>query len=464
MLWSGMEKAALGWMMSNSWSDPSICIIAFFFGIPLCSMFAGFVTFYLVGFAASVLMALAVLASVLFWFLVIYHKNEPAPTELYIKFLDPEAERQWKGNRIPMSTLCELFCNSQVEFKGDCFETIRDHRSKFVNYKITWSTLRFLVLQLFPNRENSSTKDMVATKKEIAEHYDRGNDFFAAFLGKRMVYTSAVFHGFDQSLEEAQDNKMSLICDKLMLTKEERLLDIGCGWGTLLRHAAKNYSAKAVGVTLSVEGAKYCKDAAKEEGVEDHVDILTMDYRDIPSDKKFDKISSIEMAEHVGLENFQIYLSKVHNLLRDDGLFLMQVAGLRQGANFEDIAWGLFMSRYIFPGADASTPLHWYIRQLEIAGFEVRSVETIGKHYSHTLRCWYDNFQKNKSDMEKTYGRYICRLWDFFLAWSVVAAGQGSATCYQILVHKNTYTFPREVFCKKDVAQSSVGIVSRGEK
>jgi cyclopropane fatty-acyl-phospholipid synthase-like methyltransferase len=452
-----MEKVALGWMMSNSWSDPPICIMAVSLGIPFCSLFAGFAIFYFVGFVASIITLISVLASAMVWFHAIYHRNEPAPTELYIKFQNPEAERRWKGNRIPISTLCELYCDSEVDFKGDCFETIRDHRSKFTNYKITWSTFRFLILQLFPNRANSSTKNMAATKKEIAEHYDRGNDFFASFLGDRMVYTCAVFEGLEQTLEEAQDNKMSLICDKLMLTKDERLLDIGCGWGTLLRHAAKNYSAKAVGVTLSVEGAKYCKETAKKEGVEDRVETLTLDYRDISSDKKFDKISSIEMAEHVGLENFQIYLSKVHDLLRDDGLFLMQVAGLRQGANWQDIAWGLFMSRYIFPGADASTPLNWYVRQLEIAGFEVRSVETIGKHYSKTLHGWYDNFQKNKSNMEKTYGSYICRLWDFFLAWSVVASGQGSATCYQILVHKNTYTFPREVFCKNHVAQASVG-------
>jgi len=267
-----------------------------------------------------------------------------------------------------------------------------------------------------------------------------------------MVYTSAVFEGLDQSLEVAQDNKMKLICDKLMVKPGETLMDIGCGWGTLLRYSAKHYGAKAVGVTLSVEGAKYCREQAKAEGVDDKVDILRMDYREVPKEAQFNKISSVEMAEHVGLKNFPIYLQNVSDLLADDGLFLMQVAGLRQGANWEDLNWGLFMSRYIFPGADASTPLNWYVLQLEKAGFEVRSVETIGRHYSHTLHRWYDNFQKNRGEMEKAYGGYLCRLWDFFLAWSVVASGQGSATCYQLLAHKNTYSYPRDRFCQKKVA------------
>ena len=108
-------------------------------------------------------------------------------------------------------------------------------------------------------------------------------------------------------------------------------------------------------------------------------------------------------------------------MLEDDGMFYMQVAGLRKGSNWQDTQWGLFMSRYIFPGADASTPLYWYINQLERAGFEVHSVETVGRHYSHTLKAWYDNFQKNKSKPEiQQYPARLHRLWDIFLAWSTV--------------------------------------------
>ena len=137
-------------------------------------------------------------------------------------------------------------------------------------------------------------------------------------------------------------------------------------------------------------------------------------------------------------------------MLEDDGMFYMQVAGLRKGSNWQDTQWGLFMSRYIFPGADASTPLYWYINQLERAGFEVHSVETVGRHYSHTLHAWYDLWMKNRNKAElSAYSGRLSRLWEIFLAWSVVASGQGSATCYQIVAHKNTYTFPRDKFCSK---------------
>ncbi|EOD27563.1 hypothetical protein EMIHUDRAFT_468817 [Emiliania huxleyi CCMP1516] len=168
------------------------------------------------------------------------------------------------------------------------------------------------------------------------------------------------------------------------------------------------------------------------------------------------------------LANFtQPFLSSIFKMLKDDGLFFMQargakcllppsheVAGLRKGSNWQDVQWGLFMSKYIFPGADASTPLYWYTQQLEKAGFEVHSVENIGRHYSHTLKAWYDNFQKNKSKPEiQQYPARLHRLWDIFLAWSVVAAGQGSATCYQIVSHKNLYSFPRDNFCSDQIAR-----------
>lgn len=420
----------------------------------------------MLGLKAAVLLSVVAVLSALAWFNYVYLEDGPAPIDKYVEFKDERTKAAWSGKRIPIWTLMELYLDDKVSFKQDLLEVLRDHRNEFVNYKFTLSLARFLILQLFPNPENSSMKDKKATKKEIAEHYDRGNDWFASFMGPRMIYTSAVFEGLDQSLEVAQDNKMKLICDKLMVKKDETVLDIGCGWGTLVRYAAKEYGAKSVGVTLSVEGAKYCRDEAQAEGLEEKVDILCMDYRDIPKanpqeDVKFNKIVSVEMAEHVGLKNFPLYLGNIHRMLDDDGLFLMQVAGLRQGSNWEDLNWGLFMSKYIFPGADASTPLNWYIRQLEKAGFEVRSVETIGRHYSHTLHRWYDNFQKNRSKMEKAYGGYLCRLWDFFLSWSVVAAGQGTATCYQILVNKNSNDYPRDVFCQKKIAHTSVGLTGR---
>lgn len=459
-----MEKIVLGWDMSNKWLDPPMVIL----GSVVAALATVPVTvglgWYLFGLKVAVVLPVLAVVGAWAWYNYSYLQDGSAPIDDYVEFKDDATKREWSGRRIPILLLCDLYLQDKISFKKDVLEVLRNHRNEFVNYKMCLSMFRFLIMQLFPNDENSSMKHLKATKKEIAEHYDRGNDWFESFLGPRMVYTSAIFEGLDQSLEVAQDNKMSLLCDKLMLKSDETILDIGCGWGTLLCHAAKNYGAKSVGVTLSVEGAKYCREQAKSKGLEERVDVLCMDYREIPKDLTFNKIVSVEMAEHVGLKNFQIYLRSIKSMLKDDGMFMMQVAGLRQGSNWEDISWGLFMSRFIFPGADASTPLNWYIRQLEIAGFEVRSVETIGRHYSHTLNRWYDNFQKNRPQMEKTYGGYLCRLWDFFLAWSVVAAGQGSATCYQILSHKNIYGFERDMFCNKKIAQKSVGLNGRAKE
>ncbi|KAL3910437.1 MAG: hypothetical protein SGPRY_009055 [Prymnesium sp.] len=253
------------------------------------------------------------------------------------------------------------------------------------------------------------------------------------------------------------------------MKKGAKYLDIGCGWGTLVRWAAKHFDAQATGVTLSKEGTKYCREAAEKEGVADRVEILNCDYRDIPDERKFDCISAVEMAEHVGIANFQLFLQNIAKMLDDDGLFYMQVAGLRKGSNWQDTQWGLFMSRYIFPGADASTPLYWYVKlwyieQLEMAGYEVHSVETVGRHYSWTLKAWYNNWMSNRKKPELSkYAELdmpefnisakgsLNRLWEIFLAWSVIASGQGSATCYQIVAHKNRYKFPRDNFCSKEI-------------
>lgn len=400
----------------------------------------------------------------------------------FLVFHDKALEQYYARRSIPMATLADLYCDGKVSFNpkvagGDCLVILRDHRHEFVNYNVPWSQILWLLQQFIPlqgghGHGNSSVKDISSTTKEISEHYDRGNSFFHAFLGDAMVYTCGVFKSLpsfgeavgysrsaaDGALEQAQFNKMNMICEKLQLSEGERFLDIGCGWGTLLRHAAREHGASATGVTLSAEGKRYCDAGNSAEGID--AEVLHCDYREIPEGAKFDKISSIEMAEHVGLSNFEsVYLRKVHDMISDDGLFLLQVSGLRKGSNWEDMSWGLFMSRYIFPGADASTPLYWYVKQLEMAGFEVHSVETIGRHYSHTLHKWYDNWMANKdkilsgdidAEREDLRGERLFRMWEFFLAFSVVTSGQGSCTCYQLLAHKNTYEFPRDRFCHPD--------------
>lgn len=457
--------------MATRWQDPTMMLIMM---VPLIVAIVSSTLYFL--FCGCLMWvpvpSLIVVAVWNFW----YHSGDGGVDCCkYLVFNDEDLKKRYATNRYPMCELYEDFIDGKIDWNkdcegGDCLQILDKHRDSFVNYKITWRQIFWLLSQFVPPSlmknvhgiGNSSDKDKESTRKEIAEHYDRGNDFFNAFLGPSMVYTSGIFHDLKQTLEEAQINKMDLICNKLMLKKGERFLDIGCGWGTLTRHAVSRFGAQGTGVTLSKEGKAWCDMKNKEEKCK--CDILCMDYRDIPKSQTFHKIASIEMAEHVGIRNFvNPYLSGVKRLLEDDGLFMMQVAGLRQGSNYQDLAWALFMGKYIFPGADASTPLNWYIRQCELAGFEVHSVETIGRHYSHTLHKWYDNFMSNYAEIsaKPKYPARLCRLWEIFLAWSVIASGQGSATCYQILMHKNKYDYPRDRWCDKNHV-SNAGLVGVG--
>lgn len=268
-----------------------------------------------------------------------------------------------------------------------------------------------------------------------------------------MIYTSGIWHEINDTLEQAQINKMELIAQKMHTKPGETHLDLGCGWGTFINYMAKKYGTKSYGVTLGLNQTAYQQQTAKVEGVADKAQALCMDYRDVVThpvtkDIKFDKISCLEMSEHVGVKNYPAFVQQVKGMLKDDGLFYLQIAGLRRAWQIEDFNWGLFMGKYVFPGADASCPLHWVIEQLESGGFEIHSVETIGIHYSATIFNWYRNWQRPavKEAITAKYGVRMYRLWNWFLAWSVISPEQGTATCFQIVAHKNTKRFNRKQF------------------
>jgi len=214
----------------------------------------------------------------------------------------------------------------------------------------------------------------------VRDHYDRGDDFYGWFLGPRMIYTSGIISDItkEETLEELQDNKLTIVCEKIELQDGERLLDIGCGWGTGRNQTAwGNNGLRKAGIT------------------EEQSRILCMDYRDIPvPEGKYNKITCLEMAEHVGVRHFSTFLTQVYNMLDDDGIFFLQIAGLRKAWQFEDLIWGLYMNKYVFPGVD----------RLEGAGFEVKHVDTIGVHYSATLWRWYRNWMANREKVEAKYG------------------------------------------------------------
>jgi cyclopropane fatty-acyl-phospholipid synthase-like methyltransferase len=356
----------------------------------------------------------------------------------YVVFNDKKLARKYAHQRIPMATLYEAYFDGDIDIPGDIYGLLRD-RDLFVKYTLTPKHLKWAVTNFVPEVAiHSKAQD----ERIVREHYDRGNDFFGWFLGERMVYTSAFFTNASETLEQAQDNKLNLICQKLQVEAGHRLLDIGCGWGTLACHAARYFGADATGVTIAQNQAAFGNERAREWGVADRARVLCTDYRDIPN-QKFDRISSIEMVEHVGLKNLVSFYEQVRDLLTDDGLFLLQWTGLRRGLRPEDLIWGLFMNKYVFPGADASLPPASMLAAMEKAGWETHTVENISHHYSWTLKRWHDNWLSNKQAILTTYGERWFRIWHFFLAWSVLIGEQGNAACFQVVLNKNNDSFNR---------------------
>lgn len=258
-----------------------------------------------------------------------------------------------------------------------------------------------------------------------------------------MIYTSGIISdpNREETLEELQDNKLAIVCEKIQLQRGEQVLDMGCGWGTFATFASAKYGACVTGITLGRNQTAWGNNLLREAGIaETQSRILCMDYRDVPraaDGGRYKKIVCLEMCEHVGIRNFSSFLRLLHDLLDDDGVLILQYSGLRKYWQYEDLIWGLFMNKYVFPGADASTPLGFVVDRLEGVGFEVKHVDTIGVHYSGTLWRWYRNWISNREKVEAKYGKRWYRIWEFFLASSTINSRQGGATCFQITLVKN---------------------------
>jgi cyclopropane fatty-acyl-phospholipid synthase-like methyltransferase len=396
------------------------------------------------------------------------------PIEHYLKFTKAEDRDAYYGKKlIPIETFQEKYFDGEVDLNGDMLE-ILEWRHDWSKPRFTLGLIKHFLFGFIPEMIlHSRSQGMLQTtnpnqcyrwltcnldEEQVRDHYDRGDDFYGWFLGPRMIYTSGVISDVnkEESLEQLQDNKMGIVCEKIDLKKGEKMLDIGCGWGTLARFASVNYGANVTGVTLGRNQTAWGNNGLRKSGIEeDQSKILCMDYRDIPvPEGGFNKITCLEMAEHVGVRRLGSFFRQVYDMLDDDGVFFLQIAGLRKAWQFEDFTWGLFMNKYVFPGADASTPLGFVIDTLEGAGFEVKMVDTIGVHYSATLWRWYRNWLANKDKVTAKYGkrwyrvspmpRYIVdieliniQIWEYFLAYSTIASRQGTATCFQITLVKN---------------------------
>lgn len=354
---------------------------------------------------------------------------------------DATRARYKTGSKPSFGHFIEDYVNQKIDIKGN-FEEFMMLRHGYFDFTLTPHHIKFFLTRMIPEvLIHSKAQD----ERIIREHYDRGNDFFGYFLGPRMIYTSGIFMDTKtETLEQAQDRKMQMVCQKLHMKPGDKHIDIGCGWGTLITYAAKHFGTDSTGVTIASEGYDWGTAQIKANGVQDRARVWRMDYRDIPK-QKFDKITCLEMGEHVGIRKFQRFINQLYDLLNDDGMLYLQQAGLRanpglikKGEHWEDLIWGLFMNEYIFSGADASTPLGFLTQCLQDANFEVNTVENVGIHYSHTIHHWYHNWEGNKEHiLASKYGEWWFRMWQIFLRWSVDIAAQGSSTCWAIIAHKN---------------------------
>lgn len=360
------------------------------------------------------------------------HDGGAANLEPFIAWRNADDAAKWQGKKIPMEILYEAYMAERLDFKQDVYETLLK-RNQLFRFSFTWGDIAFYFREFLG--QNISHTEM-SDKNDIAHVYNRGNDFYNWFLGESMTYTSGIFQDTSETLERAQERKLDTICQYTQMKPGDRHLDIGCGWGPMITHAAERYGTHSTGITLAQEQADWARARAEKAGVSDRVEIIVDDYRNLPS-KTYDKITCLEMAEHVGIKNFQQFLLQVRSMLADDGIFYLQIAGLRRPWEYEDLVWGLFMAKYIFPGADASCPLGFVVGHAERAGFEVHRVENCGVHYSVTIHKWYNNWKANEAAIVAKYGQRWFRMWMIFLGWSVIIGAQGSSTVFMVTMAKN---------------------------
>ena len=285
----------------------------------------------------------------------------------------------------------------------------------------------------------SETKN--ETKQHIQYHYDLSNAFYALFLDPELVYSCAYYTDWNNDLATAQHDKLDITCRKLRLMPGETLLDVGCGWGALVCHAAQHYGVSAHGVTLAQQQYDYAKNKVQRLGLADRVTIELRDYSKL--DGVYDKIASVGMFEHVGLANHPAYFATINRLLRPGGLYLHHAITRRAKRTDRDLSKKSqeyrALTRYIFPGAEVDH-IGMSVANLERHGFEVRDVEGWREHYARTCQAWHDRLLANKPAAEREVGSVRTRLWLAYLAGCALGF-EGSMGIFQTLAVKRQRGF-----------------------
>ncbi|MDM0930853.1 cyclopropane-fatty-acyl-phospholipid synthase family protein [Clostridium perfringens] len=323
----------------------------------------------------------------------------------------------------PSVALGEAYMKGDIDIEGDLqkfFESIIRNKDSFMNKNT-----------VFRLASKIKAPSLMKSKKDIAHHYDIGNDFYSLWLDKTMSYSCGYFKNPTDTLYDAQMNKIHHILKKLNLKEGQHLLDIGCGWGYLIIEASKLYKVKALGITLSEEQFKKAKERIKQEGLEDLVDVQLMDYRNLEkSNLEFDRIVSVGMAEHVGHTNLPLFFKNVDSVLKESGLFL-----LHNITNLVETEGNKWITTYIFPGGYLPT----LREELNIAAdinFRTLDVESLRLHYMKTLEEWCKNFMNHLDEERDMFDDEFLRMWHLYLATCAAAFHYWDIDIHQILFSK----------------------------
>jgi cyclopropane-fatty-acyl-phospholipid synthase len=283
--------------------------------------------------------------------------------------------------------------------------------------------------------------DPARDRAAVRFHYDVGNDFYSLWLDQRLVYSCAYFRSPGDSLDEAQRAKLDLVCRKLRLRPGQRLLDVGCGWGALILHAAQHHGVSAVGITLSDAQAALARERIADAGLGDRCRVELRDYRALAPGERFDRIASIGMIEHVGFGNLGAYFAALYAALEPGGLLLnhgiTSLAAARPRTarqRLESRLWrrDAFIQRYVFPDGDI-TPFGAVLAAAEATGFETRDVESLREHYALTLRAWVDRLMRDRDRAVALTNERVFRIWRLYMTASAHGFARGRLNVVQTL-------------------------------
>lgn len=318
--------------------------------------------------------------------------------------------------------LGEAYMDGDLEIEGDLYYALDHFLGQMGKFSANASALKKFV------HSSVSKKNQ---KKEVTSHYDIGNDFYKLWLDETMSYSCGYFKNPDDTLYQAQVNKVDYILQKLNLKEGMTLLDVGCGWGYLLMEAAKKYKIKGVGITLSQEQYTEFNRRIRQEGLQDSLKVQIMDYRDLPqSGYTFDRVVSVGMAEHVGRPNYQLFISCVSQVLKEGGVFLLHfISALKEHAGDP------WIKKYIFPGGTVPS-LREMISCMAEDDFHIMDVENLRLHYNKTLLCWAENFHRHLAQERTMFDERFLRMWDLYLNACAATFHNGIIDLHQILATK----------------------------